>query len=75
MPNLDRTGVSTAPGMGKERWSHLQYLIAASRSDCRRAMAAIKKDAAKRDRVWPRNYTCWIRAPEPVRPFRAGQQE
>jgi hypothetical protein len=55
----------TSPGMGKARQSHLRPLIAASLAASRR-MSAMEKQNATRDRVWPRNYSCWIRAPEPV---------
>ena len=61
-----RADLSPSLGMGEVRVSHPRRLIAASLADWRRAMSAIEKQNANRDRVWPRNYRCWIRAPEPV---------
>jgi len=29
-------------------------------------MSGVEKRNAKRDRMWPRTYSCWIRAPEPI---------
>jgi hypothetical protein len=55
---------SPAPGEGPQ--FHSGRRIAAPLADWRRIMSAIEKQNAKRDRVWPRNYGCWIRAPESV---------
>jgi len=56
---------NTSPGMEKERQSHPRPLIAASLA-ASRWMSAMEKQNATRDRLWPRNYSCWIRAPEPA---------
>lgn len=61
-----RADLSPSLGMGGVRVSHPRRLIAASLADWRRVMSTIEKQNAKRDRVWPRNYRCWIRAPESV---------
>jgi len=61
-----RADLSPSLGMGEVRVSHPRRLIAASLADWRRVISAIEKQNAKRDRVWPRNYSCWIRAPESV---------
>lgn len=56
---------NTSPGMGKGRQSHPRPLIAASLA-ASRWMSAMEKQNATRDQLWPRNYSCWIRAPEPA---------
>ena len=58
-----RADLSPSLGMGEVRVSHPRRLIAASLADWRRVMSAMEKQNAKRDRVWPRYYSCWIRAP------------
>lgn len=37
--------------------------IATSLAASRQMMSVVEKQNAKRDRVWPRNYSCWVRAP------------
>jgi hypothetical protein len=58
-----RADPSPSLGMGEVQVSHPRRLIAASLADWRRVMSAIEKQNAKRDRVWPRNYSCWSRLP------------
>ena len=59
----------TSPGMGKGRQSHPRPYIAASLA-ASRLMSAMEKQNATRDRMWPPNYGCWIRAPERLVPAR-----
>jgi hypothetical protein len=61
-----RAYFSPSPALGVEPPPPPLRLIAASLADWRRVMSAIEKQNANRDRVWPRNYRCWIRAPEPA---------
>jgi len=61
-----RADLSPPLEMGEVRVSHPRCLIDASLADWRRVMSAIEKQNANRDRVWPRNHSCWIRAPESV---------
>ena len=40
------------------------HLVAEYIAGFQRLMSAMEKHNAKRDRMWPRNYNFWIRAPE-----------
>ena len=75
MRNLDRAGFSRSLERSQERWSGPNRLLVASVANCRRAMAAINEHNLSRDRVWPRNYSCWIRAPEATGRSESWQQE
>lgn len=57
---------SPSPAVGEGRLSLARRLIAESLATFRRAMSAMEKAECWRDRLWPRNYKCWIRAPERV---------
>lgn len=59
----------TSLGVGEGRQSHPRLYIAASLA-ASRLMSAMEKRNATRDRVWPLNYGCWIRAPERLVPTR-----
>lgn len=64
MRNRNRAACrNTSLGMGKGRPSHPRRLIAESLAAFRRMVSALEEQSAGRDRVWPRNYGCWIRAP------------
>lgn len=51
-------------GVGDLRLFPDSLHIATSLVASRQMMSVVEKQNAKRDRVWPRNYGCWIRAPE-----------
>jgi hypothetical protein len=54
---------SPSSGFGKGRLSSPKHLIAEFLGAFQRLMSAMENHNAGRDRVWPRNYGCWIRAP------------
>lgn len=64
MRSRDRIGFSNSTGSLRDRWCSPRSLLVMSLADCRRDMEAIKNFNANRDVLWPRNYRCWIRAPE-----------
>lgn len=53
----------TSPGVGGRCEAGPRRLIDLAGAYWRRAIRAIKEHGAGRDRVRPRNYSCWIRAP------------
>lgn len=53
-----------SPAFGGRRLSLSRRLIAESLAAFRRAISATEKAGFWRDRLWPRNYKCQIRAPE-----------
>jgi hypothetical protein len=53
-----------SPAVGERRQSRPARLIAESLAAFRRAMSTTEKAERWRDRLWPRNYKCRIRAPE-----------
>jgi hypothetical protein len=63
MNNLDGPGYSRSLCIAKDQWANPHCLLAMLLAHWRRVMRAIKEHNASRDQVWPRNYSCWIRAP------------
>jgi hypothetical protein len=62
-----RRGARLSPrAVGEGRLSRPRRLIAESLAAFRRAMSAMEKAEFWRDRLWPRNYKCQIRAPDRV---------
>lgn len=64
MRSQDRIGFSNSPGSAGDRCCNPYWLLVTSLSDLQRFIATMKERDADRDRVWPRTYNCWIRAPE-----------
>jgi hypothetical protein len=54
------------PAVGESPQSRPRRVIAESLAAFRRMMLAMEKAESWRDRLWPRNYKCQIRAPERV---------
>jgi hypothetical protein len=54
---------SPSPSFDEERLSNSERLIEGSLAALRRMMSAMEQQNADRERVWPRNYSCWTRAP------------
>lgn len=54
----------TSLGVGDLRLFPDSLHIATSLVASRQMMSVVEMQNAKRDRVWPRNHSCWIRAPE-----------